>query len=118
MAKHKKFKQKPPVRRDVGVSTIRTVAIAATGVVIGLAGILLARRNRTATGDAGHSAPDLALDRPHPGPNDRAPDAFRPDPTAAVPASEREALRPATGPAPSMVEPRGSMASQTAGNSG
>ncbi len=118
MAKHKKFKQKPPVRRDAGISTIRTVAIAATGVVIGLAGILLARRSRSAANGAEHTAPDLAMDRPRPGPNDRAPDAFRPDPTAPVPASEREALRPATGPAPSMVEPRGSVASQTAGNSG
>ena len=31
------------------------------------------------------------------------PEAFRPDPTAPVPASEREGLRPATGPAPTLV---------------
>ena len=39
----------------------------------------------------------------------RAPDAFRPDPTAVPTAEEREALRPATGPAPTLVADRGSM---------
>ncbi|KAK0340470.1 hypothetical protein LTR94_030380, partial [Friedmanniomyces endolithicus] len=58
---------------------------------------------------AEHAAPDLAPAAATPG-TARAPEAFRPDPTAAVPASEREALRPATGPVPSMVAPRGSMA--------
>ena len=38
----------------------------------------------------------------------RAPDAFRPDPTAVPTAEEREALRPATGPAPTLVADRGS----------
>ncbi len=108
MAKHKKQKAKSPPQ-TAGVSTIRTIALAATGVAVGLFGVLLARRR---PGNAEHTAPDLALDRPHPGPNDRAPDAFRPDPTAPVPASEREGLRPATGPVPTMVEPRGSVASQ------
>jgi hypothetical protein len=42
-----------------------------------------------------HTAPDLALDAAPAGTN-RAPAAFRPDPTAPVPAGEREALRPAT----------------------
>ncbi|MEI9928611.1 MAG: hypothetical protein WDN44_14050 [Sphingomonas sp.] len=31
------------------------------------------------------------------------PEAFRPDPSAPVPASEREGLRPASGPAPTLV---------------
>ena len=44
----------------------------------------------------GHAVPDLERDT-HPGPDDRAVDAFRPDPTAPVPASEREALRPPPG---------------------
>jgi len=57
----------------------------------------------TAPGNAEHAAPDLALDKPRPGADDRAPDAFRPDPTAPVPASEREGLRPATAPAPTLV---------------
>lgn len=59
-----------------------------------------------------HAAPDLAPDAPTPGTH-RAPDAFRPDPTAPVSAAEREALRPATGPAPSLVEDRGGMNAQT-----
>ncbi len=107
MPKPRKYK---PKSRTAGVSTLRTVALAATGVAVGLFGVLLSRRR---TPREGHAAPDLALDKPHPGATDRAPDAFRPDPTAAVPASEREALRPASGPVPTMVEPRGSMASQT-----
>ena len=39
----------------------------------------------------------------------RAPDAFRPDPTAVPTAEEREGLRPATGPAPTLAADRGSM---------
>ncbi len=106
MAKHKKHK---PKSRTAGVSTLRTVALAATGVAVGLFGILLARRKPS----EGHAAPDLALDKARPGPTDRAPEAFRPDPTAPVTAADRESLRPATGPVPSIVEPRGTMASQT-----
>lgn len=45
----------------------------------------------------------------------RAPDAFRPDPTAVPTAEEREALRPATGPAPTLVADRGSGFSEAAG---
>lgn len=56
----------------------------------------------SSAGNAEHVPTDLMGDR-HPGPNDRAPDAFRPDPTAPVPDSEREGLRPATGPAPTLV---------------
>jgi hypothetical protein len=39
---------------------------------------------------------------------DRAPEKFRPDPTAIPTPEEREALRPATGPAPSFAADRGS----------
>ncbi|MDO7844507.1 hypothetical protein [Sphingomonas immobilis] len=52
-----------------------------------------------------HAAPDLALDAAPAGTN-RAPDAFRPDPTAPVPASEREGLRPATTVATGFTEDR------------
>lgn len=62
-------------------------------------------------GDGEHAAPDLALDAPTPG-TDRAPDAFRPDPTAPVPAGERAGLRPATGPGPSLTDTAGSVANQ------
>lgn len=106
MANNKKHEQKS---RTAGVSTLRTVALAATGVAVGLFGVLLGRRKPS----EGHAAPDLALDKPRPEAGDRAPQAFRPDPTAPVSAADREALRPATGPVPTMVEPRGSMASQT-----
>ena len=44
----------------------------------------------------GHAAPDLAADKPRPDGSARAPYDFRPDPTASVPADEREALRPAS----------------------
>ncbi len=42
MAKHKKHKAK--TLPTAGVSTIRTLALAATGVAVGLFGVLLARR--------------------------------------------------------------------------
>ena len=58
---------------------------------------------------AEHAAPDLALDTPRPGADDRAPEAFRPDPTAVPTKAERESLRPATGPAPSLVADRGTL---------
>jgi hypothetical protein len=46
--------------------------------------------------DEGHEAPDLE-GAEHPGPDDRAPPAFRPDPTATPTAAERDALRPPPG---------------------
>lgn len=72
--------------RALGVS-----ALVAGGV--SLIGILALRRAGS-LGEAGHAAPDLALDQPRPGTEDRAPVEFRPDPTAAVPQAERESLRP------------------------
>ncbi|MES2443696.1 MAG: hypothetical protein V4574_12765 [Pseudomonadota bacterium] len=72
-------------------------SFGAAAVAVGAAIVEAFRRFR-GPGNAEHAAPDLALDQDRPGPDDRAPEAFRPDPTAAVPASEREALRPATLP--------------------
>ena len=46
-----------------------------------------------------HVPTDLMTDH-HPGPAERAVDAFRPDPLAPVPPDEREALRPITKPVP------------------
>lgn len=60
-----------------------------------------------------HAAPDLAAGAPVPG-TDRAPDAFRPDPTAPVPAADRESLRPAAGPSPTLVQDRGTLNGQGA----
>lgn len=58
------------------------------------------------TGDEGHAAPDLAAGGDL-GPDHRAPEAFRPDMDAPMTAAEREALRPATGPSPSLVSDEG-----------
>jgi hypothetical protein len=74
----------------------------------------LARRKPSG---AEHAAPDLAADAAPVG-SQRAPEAFRPDPTAPVPDSEREALRPATGPGPSITSPRGELANQTGAANG
>lgn len=49
---------------------------------------------RRPAGSAEHVPSDLLGDT-HPGPDDRAPEAFRPDPTAPVPPGERDAFRPA-----------------------
>lgn len=95
----------------------RTVAI---GVAAGLGAIAaiafgfgaLTRRRRGAE----HAAPDLAAGKRIG--SERAPEAFRPDPTAPVPASEREGLRPATGPGPSMIATAGEMANQTGASNG
>ena len=89
---------KPAPKRRVGLISAITLGVIAAGSAIAYA----ARRFLT-PGNAEHAAPDLALDAPRPDEFHRAPDAFRPDPTAAVPASEREGLRPATGPLPSLV---------------
>lgn len=97
-------------RRDRAIIAATAVSALAAGLgaALGLGWFdrFLPKRN------AEHDAPDLAAGAATPG-TDRAPDAFRPDPTAAVPASEREGLRPATGPAPSMAATRGDMANQT-----
>lgn len=81
----------PQPRRRVGLISAVAVGIIAAGSAIALFG-----RRLLEPGNAEHAAPDLALDEPR-DPFGRAPDAFRPDPTAPVPASEREGLRPANG---------------------
>jgi len=83
-----------------GRTTAIGVAAGLGAVAAGIAAALrfgLFDRLRPA-GNAEHPAPDLAPDTPHPGPDARAPEAFRPDPTAPVTAAEREALRPALVP--------------------
>ena len=81
--------------------TLSLVSLAAAAIA---GGVYFVRGvKRRAPAGAEHAAPDLALDQPRPGPGDRASEAFRPDPTAPVPESEREGLRPATGPAPTMM---------------
>lgn len=94
--------------------TLARTALATGVAAIGLGATVLALLRRTKSDPAEHAAPDLALGKPRPGPADRAPQAFRPDPTAIPTAEERESLRPATGPSPSMVADRGELAGQGA----
>lgn len=70
-------------------------AIAATGLgAIGALAFGVLRNRRAAAAEPGTVPTDLTGDR-HPDGSARAIEAFRPDPTASVPAEEREALRPA-----------------------
>ena len=83
---------------------------------LGLGATLVALLLRRDAGPAdGHPAPDLAEDAPAPDAETRAPEHFRPDPTAVPTAEEREALRPATGPAPTLAADRGSIPGETQG---
>ena len=86
-----------PGHRPASSKTFGRNALAAGAAAIGLGGALLALFLSTKKNPSEHAAPDLALDTPRPGAADRAPDAFRPDPTAVPTKAEREALRPATG---------------------
>lgn len=70
--------------------------------------------NRPGNPAAEHVPTDLMGDR-HPGNDSRAAEAFRPDPTAVPTDAEKEALRPATGPAPTLAADRGSGFSEGAG---
>lgn len=98
-------KRKPGARRAAPAPDRRlgplSIGAAVVGVAAAVAGALAWLKSR-ATPAEGHAAPDL-LGEDRPGPDDRAPEAFRPDMDAPMTAAEREALRPATGPAPSLV---------------
>lgn len=65
-------------------------------------------RDQAPSGGDGHAAPDLAADTPV-SIHTRAPEAFRPDMDAPMTPAEREALRPATGPSPTLVDAGTSM---------
>lgn len=82
--------------RTTAIGVAAGLGAIAAGVAAALRFGLFDRLRPAATAE--HPAPDLALDKPHPGPADRAPEAFRPDPTAPVTAAEREAFRPALVP--------------------
>ncbi|WP_022686706.1 hypothetical protein [Sphingomonas phyllosphaerae] len=100
-------------KQAIVAATALGAVVAGLGMAFGLGWLDRLRPAR----DAEHAAPDLAADAPTPG-TTRAPDAFRPDPTAAVPASERDGLRPATGPAPTLSATRGEVANQTGAANG
>ena len=114
-------KKKTSLRRQAGIGLAAAVIAGGIGVIAGV--LALGRRGQdgttglggivvralglpdAASGDDGSSAADLALDQPRHGPEDRAPDAFRPDATADIPADRREAFAPATMPNPMTAEP-------------
>lgn len=78
--------------KAIVLGTLSLGAIAAT-----IGAVLLGRRRVRGDGSFGsgeHRPVDLMGDK-HPGFQDRAPEAFRPDPTAPVPPGERDAFRPA-----------------------
>ena len=74
--------------RAIGGATLVGLAAAAVGAALRF-GLL----DRFFPANEGHEAPDLALDAAPAG-TERAPEAFRPDPTAIPTAAERESLRP------------------------
>lgn len=85
---HGRFKADHTTRnRAIGVASIVGLGAAAVGAALRF-GLL----DRFFPAIEGHDAPDLALDAERPG-TDRAPEAFRPDPTAIPTAAERESLR-------------------------
>ena len=86
--RHPHQPDRKPKPKTFGLSALSLGAAA-----IGLGAALLAVFLRSKTTPAEHAAPDLALDKPRPGADDRAPDAFRPDPTAVPTKAERDALR-------------------------
>jgi hypothetical protein len=101
--------------RKVDTSTALSIGGAVLAVGAAVAGFLARRQIAAyvAPGSAEHQAPDLALDKPHNDGSVRAPVDFRPDMDAPMSPAERDALRPATGPAPSLVAQQGEMNSQT-----
>jgi len=96
---HGRFKA-DHTKRNLAIGAVTAIGAVAAAVASALH-LGLFDRFFPGSGE-GHEAPDLAEGEPRPTAHDRAPDAFRPDPTAPVPASEREGLRPA----PSLGEDR------------
>lgn len=77
-----------------------TLGALSFGAVLGAAAAVfgalkLGRHYGLLSPDGGEHVPTDLMGDTHPGPDDRAIDAFRPDPTAPVPAGERDAFRPA-----------------------
>lgn len=120
---HKHFPKTPPEpkpakkkRPPKPMSTTTAWSIGAVALAAGAGIAAFLSRGRISallskTSDEGHVPTDL-LD-PNRNADDRAVADFRPDMSAPMTAAEREALRPATGPAPSLVSDRGTMNSQT-----
>ena len=106
-----------PRARALDASTALSIGAAVLTAGAALAGYLARRQIAAWVQPADADAADLAADRPRPTEEDRAPLEFRPNMDAPMSDEDREALRPATGPAPSLVSEAGAMNSQTgAGN--
>jgi hypothetical protein len=95
-------------QRNVAIGAATAIGAIATGLA---SAIHFGLFDRFFAPKDGHHAPELEGDH-HPGPNERASEHFRPDPTAPVSAADREALRPATGPAPGFSANRGDLRSE------
>lgn len=120
---HKHFPKTPPEpkaakkkRPPKPMSTTTAWSIGAVALAAGAGIAAFLSRGRISallskTSEEGHVPTDL-LD-PNRNADDRAVADFRPDMSAPMTAAEREALRPATGPAPSLVSDRGAMNAQT-----
>jgi hypothetical protein len=89
-ARKPKTASQPQARtaHSAGIATIGTLVVATLGAVAFGAWRLLRRPSEG-------TAPTDLMGEAHPDGSERALDAFRPDPTAEVPASEREQFRPA-----------------------
>lgn len=97
-AKPKAAPARKPAAKPAASTASKALGVFSIGAAIVAAGAAIVETVRRLRGRGeGHAAPDLALDYDRE-PGDRAPEAFRPDPTAPVSASDREALRPATMP--------------------
>ncbi|MDP5280214.1 hypothetical protein Q9Q95_14895 [Sphingomonas sp. DG1-23] len=95
--KTKSAPRKQQRKADDSRSTGKALAIGTLSIGAALGAIaagVFGLRKLAARGGAGHVPTDLMGDT-HPGPEDRAPVDFRPDPTAPIPSSERDAFRPA-----------------------
>ncbi|OAN66923.1 hypothetical protein [Sphingomonas sp. TDK1] len=92
--------EKRSTLRRTGIAAIAATGLGAIGAIA--LGVLRARRNAAA--EPGTVPTDLMGQR-HPDGSQRAIEQFRPDPTASVPAKEREAFAPALagGSAPTLV---------------
>ena len=93
----------------------RNAALAIGGAVLALSVAALGWLLKPRPSGGEHAAPDLSPETPRPGPDDRAPEAFRPDPTAIPTDAERESLRPATGHAPGFAADRGTTVQEPVG---
>lgn len=97
----KQKKEQARTRRGAALP-LAAAALAGGGLVAALFALRGSTRvlRGTDRDTGGHIPDDLALDRPHPGPQDRAPEAFRPNMDAPIPDAERDAFRPALVAAP------------------